>query len=128
MGKQHHHVDAIAPAERLDRRAAGVARGRPDNGRTLAAYAKDVVHEPRQQLHRQVLEGEGGPVEQLGEEAIGPELHQRDHHRVAERVVGFPRHAGEVGLGDRLADERADRLHGDLGVGAAGPGGDRVRR
>ena len=44
---------------------------------------------------------------------------------MAERAVGLARHAGEVGLGDRIADKRADHLDGDLGIGPAGESGDR---
>ena len=36
---------------------------------------------------------------------------------MAERAVGLARHAGEVGLGDRIADERPDHLDRHLGVG-----------
>ena len=120
MREQHDDVDVRAPAERLDRRAAGIARGRADDRGALAARGQRVVHEPRQQLHGEVLEGERRPVEQLGQEAVRPVLDQWHHGRVAERAVGFARHAGEVGVGERVADERAEDLDGDLGVGPAG--------
>ena len=39
----------------------------------LAALGQRVIHQPRQELHRQVLEGERRPVEQLEQEAVsGP--------------------------------------------------------
>jgi hypothetical protein len=47
----------------LDRGRAGVARSRADDGDVSAAGGEDVIHEPRQELHGHVLEGERGAVE-----------------------------------------------------------------
>ena len=79
-----------------------------------------VVHQAGEQLHRQVLEGEGRPVEQLEHEAVRPELDQGSHGRMAEGVIGFARHARELGILDGARGERRDHLAGDLGIGAAG--------
>ena len=79
-----------------------------------------MVHQAGEQLHRQVLEGEGGPVKQLEHEAVRPELDKGSHRRMAEGVVGFPRHAGEFGIRDGARGERRDHLAGDLGIGTAG--------
>ena len=46
---------------------------------------------------------------------------------MAERAVGLARHAGEIGLADRVADERPDHLDRDFGIGPAGKAGDRLR-
>ena len=43
---------------------------------------------------------------------------------MAERAVGLVRHAREIGVRDRAADERAHDLAGDLGVGTPGQRGD----
>ena len=124
MREQHHHVDLRAAAERLDGGAAGVAGGRDHDGGALAARAQHVIHQPRHQLHRQVLEGERRPVEQLQHEQAGAELHQRRGGRMAEGAVGLLRHAREIGLRDAVADEGPDHLDRDLGIGPAGKAGD----
>jgi hypothetical protein len=60
-----HDIDLGTAAEGFDCRAAGIAGSRNDDGGALAALLKHMVHQPRDQLHRQVLEGERRPVEQL---------------------------------------------------------------
>ena len=124
MRKQHHDVDLGAAAERLDRGAAGVARRGDDDGGALGALLQHVIHQPRQQLHRQILEGERRPVEQFEHEQAGAELDQRHGGGMAEGAVGLLRHAREIGLGDGIADERADHFDRDFGVRAAGKAGD----
>ena len=47
-----------ATAERLDRGAAGVARGRDHDGGALPARREHLVHEPAKELHGQILERE----------------------------------------------------------------------
>ena len=84
-----------------------------------------VVHQPGDQLHGEVLEGERRPVKQLEHEQAGAELRERRGRRMAERAVGLARHAGEIGFRDGGADERADHLDRDLGVRPAGEAGDR---
>ncbi len=120
VGKQHDDVDLGAAAKRLDRRAAGVAGGRDHDGGALAAPRQRAVHQTGEQLHRQVLEGERRPVEQLEHEAVRRELDQRRHGGMAERVIGLPRHARELGILDRAGDEGRNHLAGDLGIGASG--------
>ena len=68
LRKQHEQIGPLAAAERLDRGAAGVAGGRHDDGGALAARRQRVIHQPRQQLHGDVLEGERRAVEQLEQE------------------------------------------------------------
>ena len=74
VGEQHHHVDLGAAAEGLDRGAAGIAGCGDHDGGALAALDQHVVHQPGDELHRQVLEGERRPVEQLEHEQAGAEL------------------------------------------------------
>ena len=71
MRIERDDVDLRAAAERLDRRAAGVARGRDHDGRALAALRQRVIHQPREELHREVLEGERRAVKQLEHEGAG---------------------------------------------------------
>ena len=127
MRIERDHVDPRAAAERLDRGAAGIARGRDHDGGAFAALRQHVIHQPREQLHREVLEGERRPVKQLQHERVGPKLRERRDRRMAESAVGLVRHAGEVGIRDRAADERAHDLAGNLGVGTAGQRGDLLR-
>ena len=87
-----------------------------DDGGALGALAQHVVHQPRHQLHGEILEGERRAVKQLEHEQTGTELDERRDGRMAEGAVGFPRHAREIGFRDGLADERPDHLDGDLGV------------
>jgi hypothetical protein len=46
---------------------------------------------------------------------------------VAEPAISLARHAGEVGLGDGIADERTDDFHRHFGIGPAGKTSDRLR-
>ncbi len=61
--EQHDQIGIVAAGESFDRRAAGVARGRDHDGGALAALGQHMVHQPRDQLHRHVLEGERRAVE-----------------------------------------------------------------
>ena len=86
-----------------------------------------MVHEPAQELHRQVLEGERRTVKQLEHEVAHAVLHQRRHCGMPEVAIGFARHAGEVVIGDGVAHERPHRLDRHLGIGRAGGIRDRAR-
>jgi hypothetical protein len=121
-------VDLVAAAECLHRRAAGVARGRDHDRAALAALLQRVIHQARQELHREVFEGERRAVKQLEHERAGRQLRQRRHRRMAERAVGVVRHAREVDVGDHATDERAHDLAGNLRVRPAGQRGDLLVR
>ncbi len=132
LGRRRHHaplhlgdaavrverdqVDLGAAAERLDGGAAGVARGRDHDRRTFAALDQRMIHQARQELHRQVLEGERRPVEQLEHEGAGRKLRERRDRRMAERAVGVVRHARQLGSLDCAGDERLQHRAGDLRV------------
>ena len=121
---ERDHVDLIAAAERLDGRAAGIARGRDHDGGTLAALDQRVIHQPRQELHREVLEGERRTVKQLQHEGAGRKLRQRHDRRMAEGAVGVVGHAREIGVRDGPADEGPHDFAGDLRVRPPGEAGD----
>ena len=74
LRKQHDEIDLAAAAKGLDRGAAGVAGRRDDDGAAFAARGQRVIHQPRQQLHRQVFEGERRPVKEFEREGIDVEL------------------------------------------------------
>ena len=77
MREEDEDVGAVAAGEGVDRRAAGIARRRADDGRALAALGEHMVHQPRQKLHRHILEGERRAVEKLQDEAVRSGLDQR---------------------------------------------------
>jgi hypothetical protein len=122
----HHHVDLTAAAESLDRGAAGVAGRGDHDGRALTTYVQRVIHQPRHQLHGEILEGERRSVEQLQYEQAGAELNEGSHRRVTEGSVGFARHAGEIGLGQAVPHERPDHLDRHFGIGFAGQASNRA--
>ena len=68
MRIEDEDIDLAGPAKSFDGGGAGIARGRADDGRALAAPGKDMLHQPAKELHGQILEGEGRPVEQLEQE------------------------------------------------------------
>ena len=114
-----------AAAKRLDRGAAGIARGRDHDGGALAARRQHMVHEPAEQLHGQILEGERRTVKQLEHEIARRRTAQRRDRRMAKIAVGLARHAGEIVLGNGIADKRPDDLDRDFRIGPAGKAGDR---
>src|SRR3712207_1758866 len=65
MRIEDEDVDLREALEGLDGGAAGVPRRRPDDGGAPAPALQDMVHELREELHRDVLEGERRPMKQL---------------------------------------------------------------
>ena len=124
MRKQHDQIDIVEAGEGIDRGTAGIARGRDHDGGALRALGQHMVHQPRDQLHRDVLERQRRPVKQLQQELIGTGLVERNHGGMAERGVGLIGHAAEIGVGDFAADERADHLDRDFPIGPAEQAGD----
>ena len=126
--EQHDQIDIVETRERIDRGAAGIARGRDHDGGALVALGQHVIHQPRDQLHRDVLERQRRAVEQLQHELIGPDLVERHHRRMAEGRVGFVRHAAEIGVGDFARGERPDHVDRDFPIGPAEKSGDGLGR
>ena len=124
--KQHDKVDIVQVGEGFDRGAAGVAGSRHHDGGALLALFQHVIHQPRQQLHRDVLERQRRPMEQLEHELARAGLPQRHHRRMPEGGVGVARHPAELGVGDLAGDERPDHLDGDLPVRPAEQAGDGI--
>ncbi len=77
-----------------------------------------MIHQAGEQLHRQILEGQRRPMKQLQHERVRAELHQRRHCRMAEPVIGFPRHAGE--FRDPVGRKPRDHIAGHIRIGTAG--------
>ena len=83
-----------------------------------------MVHQPRDQLHRHVLEGQGRAVKQLEQELMGTDLAERNHRGVAEGGVGLIGHAAEIGIGNLVADKRADHIDRHFPIWPAEKSGD----
>ncbi len=128
LRKQDDDVHLVVAGERFNGGAAGIAGRRHYDGATLAARGERVVHQPRQELHRQILEGKRRAVEQFEREGIHAELAQWRYRGMAEGAVGFPRHAREIGCSDKVVGEMPDDLHRDLRVGLAGEAADGLAR
>jgi hypothetical protein len=126
--KQHDQVDIVETRERIDRGAAGIARCCDHDGGALRALRQHVIHQPRDQLHRDVLERQRRAVKQLQQELIGTDLVQRNHGRMAERRIGLVRHAPEIGVGDFTADKRPDHVDSDFPIRPAEKSGNGLRR
>ena len=123
MRKQRDQVDIFEIRKGIDRSTPGVARGRDDDRGALAALGQHVIHQPRDQLHRDVLERQGRAVEQLEHELMRADLVQRHHGGMTESGVGLVRHAAEVGVRNVAGNERAHHVDGDLPIGPAEEGG-----
>ena len=121
-------VGPRAAAEGLDRRRAGVARGRADDGRAPTAPRQRMVHQAPQPLHGEVLERQRRAVEQFEQEQIVVDLDQRRLGGVAEAAIGVLGHGLEIAGRRFAADEGRDDARGGLGVGQPGQRADRVRR
>ena len=126
--KQHDQIDIVETGKRIDRRAAGIARGRDHDGGALVALGQHVIHQPRDQLHRDVLERQRRAVKQLQHELIGPDLVERHHRGMAEGGVGLVRHPAEIGVGDFTRGERLDHVDRDFPIGPAEKSGDGLMR
>ena len=123
LGVEHDDVDAPPVATRLDRRRAGVARRRADDGHPLAALGQHVVEQPPEQLHRHVLERQRRPVEQLQRPQVRVQLHQRRHRRVAEaRAVRLAAQSLQRRERDALAHEGLHHPGRDLRIRQAAHG------
>ena len=86
----------------------------PDVAPTMVARSlprlQRVIHQAREQLHRDVLEGERRAVEQLEQIFAIAQLHAAARPPDAERRVGFADHAREIGIGNASAHEGPDHF------------------
>ena len=102
---ENEDFDLGLPGERLDRRGAGVARGRSNDRRPLSALMQDPIHRPAQPLHGEILERQRRPVEQLEREQVVLDLRDRRSRRPAEVSIRGARQPPDLGLVEVLADE-----------------------
>ena len=127
MRKQHDQIDIVEAGERIDRRTSGIAGGRDHDGGALRALGQHMIHQPRDQLHRHVLERQRRAVKQLQHELIGTDLVERHHGGMTESGIGLVGHAAEIGIGDFTADKRPDHIDRDFPIGPAEKSGDGAR-
>ncbi len=106
-------------AEGLDGRPAGIARGRADDGDGLAALVEHPVHETGEELHRHVLEGQGGTVKQLQQPLIGIELAQGGDGGM-EALIGFGDHGAKSVIRQAAGNEGRHDLKCYIGIRVAG--------
>ena len=119
LRKQDDEVDLAAIAKGFDRRTAGIAGSGDDDGAPLAARGQRVIHEPREELHRQIFERECRTVEKFKHKRVDAELAERGHGGMAKIAIGFPGEPREIGR-DRVVGKGPDDLDRNFGVGAAG--------
>jgi hypothetical protein len=120
LREKNHDIRLCAAPKSFDGGPAGIPRRRHDNGRAFIPLTQDMIHQPRNQLHRQVLEGECRPVKQLQHEKIRIELGQWRDRGMAKAAIGFPHHAREISFANCVSHKRADHFDRDLGVGPSG--------
>ena len=65
FGMHHKDIDVGQPAQRGDGGRAGIAGGGRDDGGAAAALGQRAAEQLAQHLQRDILEGQGGAVEQL---------------------------------------------------------------
>ena len=141
FGKRTNASTRLEPRNASIGGAAGVARGGADHGHALVAGGQHAIHEAREQLHRHILEGERGAVEQLQHPSVAAELDQRRDGRMAEAGIGVAAIAGSSPRGmappaNRLQNRAATSANGFAGKvrngcqarGAARPSARRGRR
>ena len=117
-------IHRLEPAERLDRRAAGVAARRAHDGHPFAPALERRFEELPDELHREVLEGQRGPVEEFEQEMVRRQLLERRACRVAEARIGARCKLGEGVLGEAFRDEGIHDAHRRLLVGKPRQRGD----
>ena len=117
MRMQHDDIDTGKPAERGDGGRARVAgRGDDDGGAPLLLLQR-AREQPSQELHRDVLEGEGRAVEQLEQKAVGAELDKRHDILVREGRVGSVYIGAEFGVVECARHEGPHHAERDFGIG-----------
>ena len=109
VGIEDEDVGLRLAAEGLDRRRAGVAGGRAEDGGARAGAAQRAVHQPAEPLHGEILERQRRPMEQFEQEEIVVELDERGGRRVAESRVGVLGEGRELGGGRCRRRRRARR-------------------
>ncbi len=93
---EDHHVDVGPAVKGVRDRASRVAGGGNEDLDAPVVFAEEVFHDCGQELGAEVLEGAGGPVEQLQQEEARVEAPQNRSER--ECALGDPSRARSVEL------------------------------
>ncbi len=92
----HEDVDIGEATERCDGRGAGVARSGGDHRRLAPPLCERAAEQPAEDLKRDVLEGERRAMEQLEQEGLGPDAHERRDVGRLERRIGRRRYPPSI--------------------------------
>ena len=117
LGMEHEDVDPLAPRHRVDRRAAGIAAGRADDGQVLVAAREEFLEQQAKQLQRDILEGERRSVEQFEHPMPLVELDQRRDRVVRETTIGRLAQFAQPRRCDAVADEGLHHPRCEFGIG-----------
>jgi hypothetical protein len=128
LGVEHEDVDAVPPGNRIDRRAAGVARRRADDRQMRIAAGEELLEQQPEQLERHVLERQGRSMEQLEQPVALVELYQRRHRGMREPAIGLGAQRTELVLAQVAGDERQHHPYRRLDIGEPGQLGDLLAR
>jgi len=120
---QDEDVDVLATTAALDGGRTGIARGRTHDHHALAALGQHVIEQATEQLQGEVLECQGGAVEQLEHPLVAVQLAQRGDGAVSENAIGLFQDLLEVGIGNAAGNERAHDPESQFVIRQAGPGG-----
>ena len=104
---------------------AGVAGGGGDDVELAARLGQDVFEEVAEELERDVLEGEGGPVEEF-EDVDGADLPDGRDFGVAERGVAAIDDSAQGVCRDVVGEEPHD-FEGEIRVAEIRPSGETIR-
>ncbi len=137
-GVEHEDLDIVAPGDRIDRGAAGVAAGRTDDGQRALLAREEFLEQQPEQLERDILERQRRAMEQFEQPVALVELGQRGHRGVREAAIGLFAQLEQSLGGEAVADEGlhhprgqlriAQPAHrGDLGGRKARPAGGQVK-
>jgi hypothetical protein len=112
---QHDEVDACAARQCRDCRRPGVARCCGDDQRAGFATGERFIHQRREQLQREVFEGERWTVEQFEKPAVRTQFSERRDAGVVEFCVSFARVAVDRLVPIAIGEEREDRRR-EIGI------------
>ena len=87
-----------------------------------------MLHQPAEELHREILEGERRPMKQFEQKEIVAELRERRDGDMVEPGIGRRDHLAQRRAVERSGDERPDDGLRHRGIGLAGESGDLGRR
>ena len=119
LREQDDDVGVGAVPHPVDRRRAGVAGCRSDDRDPATLVRQDVFEQPSHHLQGDIFERQRRAVEQLLQEVLVADLHQRHDGRMVERGVRVGTHRRQSFGGDLVADERLHDLRGAGRVGHA---------